>query len=481
MNVDLEILIARLRWPIASTRWWAMQELSALLLSPESKEEVEKQLLMELVRCRLEAETLEVICIFWMAARQGFAPPSNFASIVSHPSLLAALLLSDMGRTLSMAPNPPLQIAPENFIEPEKFRQIQGVDVPRTYLTRLSRLQRETELPFVAQCAFEWARTGDTYPMAPMQGDLAYFVRPVGDGMAGAFANRAMLRMLTAYQRTLGVARIYWGMPQEAALSFAVDALPVDPTLAFLRPVRPSWLPALGNRATADSASVETFIRSAITSLAASESKATLLALVSPVYVDNQEIVELSVVRWRRWGATAVDARGLAARFFDRQKHWGYGICRSPDLGMTTFLPTADLESVLDHDANAAPMAAVYGFDRIGYLQRDLYPTRLYYPVTTGLDSPLTVAPRGAELQISCANRPIATASYWNTAWSPVHPAAMSGFCGTALVGTADSLQAQSEPPPDGHFYLWQVRRLRRANGHEPFVAGEPECGVLFI
>ncbi|NIE59781.1 MULTISPECIES: multidrug DMT transporter permease [unclassified Burkholderia] len=481
MSLDLEILIARLRWPIASTRWWAMQELAALLLSPETQEEVEKQLMMELARCRLEAETVEVICVFWMAARQGYTPPSNFASIVSHPSLLAALLLSDMGRMLSTAPNPPLEMVPEHFKAPARFRELQGFDVPPIYFTRLAQLERESGLPFVRQCAFEWSRTEGVYPNAPLQGDLAFFVRPVGDGMAGAFAARAMLRMLTAYQRTLDVARAYGSMPDEAAVHFAVDALPVDPTLAFLRPVRPSWLPALGKQVTADSTSVETFIRSALTSLAAAEPKAVLLSLVSPTYADDKEIVELSVVRWRRWGATAVDARDLAARFFDRQKHWGYGTCQSPGWGMTTFVPVADLESVLDHDANAAPMAAVYGFDRIGYLQRDLYPTRLYYPVATGLDSRLTVEPRGGELQISSANGPIATASYWNAAWSPVHPAAMCGFCGTALVGTADSLQAQSEPPPDGHFYLWQVSRLQRSNGHEPFVAGEPECGVLFI
>ncbi|MFG7159721.1 multidrug DMT transporter permease [Burkholderia pseudomallei] len=479
MSLDLEILIARLRWPIASTRWWAMQELAALLHSAETQEEVEKQLMMELVRCRLEAETVEVICVFWMAARQGYTPPSNFASILSHPSLLAALLLSDMGRMLSTAPNPPLEMVPEHFKAPARFRELQGFDVPSIYLTRLAQLERESGLPFVRQCAFEWSRTEGAYPNAPLQGDLAYFVRPVGDGMTGAFATRAMLRMLTAYQRTLDVARAYWTMPDEAAVHFVVDALPVDPTLAFLRPVRPSWLPALGKQVTADSTLVETFIRSAVASLAATAPNAVLLSLVSPTYVDNQEIVELSVVRWRRWGAPAIEARNLAARFFDRQTQWGYGACQSPDWGITTYVPTADLESVLDHDVKAAPMAAVYGFDRIGYLQRDLYPERLYYPVVTSFDGPLTVEPRGGELQISCATGPIATASYWNAGWSPVHPTAMSGFCGTALVGTADSLQAQSEPPPDGHFFLWRVSRLRRSNGHEPFVAGEPDYGVV--
>ena len=130
-----------------------------MLLSAETQEEVEKQLMMELVRCRLEAETVEVICVFWMAARQGYTPPSNFASILSHPSLLAALLLSDMGRMLSTAPNPPLEMVPEHFKAPARFRELQGFDVPSIYLTRLAQLERESGLPFVRQCAFEWSRT----------------------------------------------------------------------------------------------------------------------------------------------------------------------------------------------------------------------------------------------------------------------------------------------------------------------------------
>lgn len=479
MSEDLEMLVARLRWPIAMTRWWAMQELAALLLSPETHGAVSKRLLEEVTRCRLEAEAVEVLCIFWMAVKQGCGSLPDLVSALTRPSLLAALLLSDMELKLRRGPNPPLEMVPEDFEVPARFRDIQGIDVPRIYHTRLVQLERDTGLPFVSQCAFEWSRTEGAYPEAPIQGDLGYFIRPFGDGATGSFASRAMLRMMTAYQRTLDVARVFWGAPEEIVWPLAVAALPVDPTLAFLRPARPSWVPDLGNQVTADATSVKAFIGSMCDAMAVAQSGAVLLAFVSPVYVDSYEIVELSVVRWRQWGTAAVEACDLATRFYGRQERCDYGVCQAPEWGLTTFVPMAELEHVLDHETNAAPMAAVYGFNRIGYLQKDLYPSRLYYPIITGLDGKLTVEPMGSELKISAAHGPVATTCYWNAGWSPVHPAVMTGFSGTALVTTTDSLQAKGEPIPDMHFYLWRISRLRRSSGYEPFVADEPVCGVV--
>lgn len=63
--------------------------------------------------------------------------------------------------------------------------------------------------------------------------------------------------------------------------------------------------------------------------------------------------------------------------------------------GLATKVPTVDLERVLDNETKAAPMAVVYGFNRIGYLQKDLYPSRLYYPLVTGFDGGLVVEPMG--------------------------------------------------------------------------------------
>jgi hypothetical protein len=478
LSADLEILLTRFRWPVATTRWWAMQELAVLLVSEDLREPVSKRLLIELSRCRLEAEVVEVITIFWMAAKSGYIPPPDLASTLRYPSLPAALLLNDLGLGSDGMPNPPLVTVYRDFKAPAKFQEIQGTEVPRYLLSRLARLERDFGRPFVSQCGLEWAMTEAAYPEAPLQGDIDHFVRPFGEGFIGAFASRAMLRMLTAYQRTLEVARTIWGFPDDVARYFAEDALPLDPTLAFLRPDRPSWLPNLTEVATGDEASIEDSVNRMLSALSAAQPEAILLALESPIYVDSQTITELSLVRWRQWKSLPVDATKLAGRFYRRQERMEYGVFQASKWGLETILPPTTLDTVLDHETGAAPMAAVYGFNRIGYLQRDLYPSRFYYPVKTEGNEALSVKPAGAKLEVSTATESIATACYWNAGWGAVHPSGMSGLYGTALVATGN-LQAQTEAPPDGHFYLWKVTRLRRSNDYGPFSADEPLYGIV--
>ena len=63
---DLRMLIARLGWPSTSARWWAMQELAARLGESATKVETEYSLLQLLRSRKLEAEVVEVLCIFWI-------------------------------------------------------------------------------------------------------------------------------------------------------------------------------------------------------------------------------------------------------------------------------------------------------------------------------------------------------------------------------------------------------------------------------
>lgn len=479
MNVELELLVARVRWPIASTRWWAMQELSQLMQLPELRLAVSTRLLDELRNCRLESEVVEVLFIFWMAATRGYAPPSNLPEAVNRPSVLSSLLLDAMGLSSPQGPNPPLQVAPADFEVPSNFFNVQGSQVPRIYLTRLERLESYSGLPFVHQCGFEWDANRQAYPDAPLQGDLAYFIRPSGDGMTGAFTSRTMLRMLSAYQRTLAVAQHRWRAPEEIMRQFALDALPIDPTLAFLRPTRPSWLPPFGLHIGADSAAVEAFIRGAVHALQAEDSNAALLSLATPTYVSRDEFVELAVVRWRQWSTSAINSEALAARFRDRIDEGVFGQCKAGGLGVRTALPVLALDAVTDEESQAAPMAAVQGIDRLGYLQRDLYPERLYYPVVTGAHKNLSVEPMGDQLSISSELGQLATVHYWNSGWAPVHPASMGALCGTALVGARAMLQDMGEVSPLRHFYLWRLKRLKRSRGYGNFDA-EELTGTVF-
>lgn len=469
MNIELELLVSRLRWPIASTRWWAMQELSQLLLSTELGEAVSTRLLHQLRSCRLEAEVVEVLFIFWMATTRGYAPPPDLPEAVNLPSLLVSVLLDEMGLRSSQLLNPQLQVGPSDYAVPSNFFDIQGSKVPRIYLTRLERLESYSGLPFVRQCGFEWSGNQQAYPDAPFQGDLTYFIRPIGDGMTGAFPSRTMLRMLSAYQRTLAVAQEHWRAPGDLMRQFALEALPIDPTLAFLRPTRPPWLPLLGLHIGTDSASVEAFIRQTVQALEAKHDGSVLLALATPTYVSRDELVELSVVRWRQWAAAVIDANQLEARFRARIEEGELGRCKTQELGVRTALPVLTFDAVMDEESQATPMATIHGIDRLGYLQRDLYPERLYYPVVSGAHKNLSVEPVGDQLSISSDLGQLATVHYWNSGWAPVHPASMGALCGTALVGSKAMFQDMGEGSPLGHFYLWRLKRLKRPSGYGNF------------
>jgi hypothetical protein len=478
MNVELELLIVRFRWPVASARWWAMQELADLLVTPALRDQVLARLALELRECRLEAEAVEVLSIFWMAFQKGWMPPKDLADAVLRPSMLTERLLADMKLAAEAAVMPPLVAAPSDYRVSEEFERRQGRDVPLIHYSTVTRLKRRSGLPLVRQMAYEWDQSKDAYPDSPFQGDLAYFVRSAGDNGIGSFADRTSLRMITAFIRTLEVARSIWRAPDDLALCFARRALPLEPTFAFLRPSRPTWMPALSLAVAHDAGSISGFIVDAHAALEALEPQAALLALVTPLHVSNFEMVELTVVRWRRWGSKTFEASDLWERYAARQ-HRTYGDFDSDKWGLQSSISSLPLEQVVDEECNAAPMAAHLSMERIGYLQRDLFPERLFLPVVTGMTERLVAEPSGGTLGIKARGDAVATLSYWTAGWSPGHPSGTSGLVGTSLVGRLDGPQSELEDAPDGHFCLWRLTRLTRKHGYGAWEKNAPIIGVV--
>lgn len=240
---ELRILIARLGWPSTSARWWSMQELAARLGKAAIRDETEYALLQQLSSRKLEAEVVEVLCIFWMATQAyGYSPSLKLAESIPKSSILSDLLLESFG--MFAEDDEELEEAPDDFEIPQDFDGVQGSDLPRMFRTSMGELESRTGFPFVRQMAFEWAANRSAYPDAPFQGDPWHFSRPLGDGFIGQLSSRTALRAISAYLRTLAVAEEFWGMPTDRAEARALLALPVHPTLALLRPQRPVWFPA---------------------------------------------------------------------------------------------------------------------------------------------------------------------------------------------------------------------------------------------
>lgn len=384
MMDDLRILVARLGWPSTAARWWAMQELADRLGAPASKAATEAALLEFLGTRKLEAEVVEVLFVFWMAAQaHGYEASQKLAESIPKASVLSELLLESLGLWAD-TPDEGLEEAPEDFEIPQDFNGVQGADLPRMFFTSMTKLEAATQLPFVRQMAFEWSMNKGAYPDAPFQGDRWHFSRPLGEGFSGQISSRAALRMISAYHRTLAVAEEFWGMPPDRAEERALLALPVHPTLALLRPRRPAWFPGRTHFDGDDNAIGEA-VRSLIDQVQRDRPGDELMAFSSPVVMSLDRCVEVSVVRWAQASGSSVADEGLAEHLMDL---WRTGGLLASDfqepLGTTTVVESPAPHAIADEESRAWPLAKPLDFERLGYLQHDLYPGRLFLPAIPG-------------------------------------------------------------------------------------------------
>lgn len=478
---ELRILIARLGWPSMSTRWWTMQELAARLGETAVKAETESALL-ELLRSRkLEAEVVEVLFIFWMAAQgHGYSPAAELSESIPKPSLLSDLLVESLGLSVETG-DASLKEVPEDFDIPDDFDGVQGVDLPRIFRTSMNKLEVHTGLPFVRQMAFEWTENRATYPDAPYQGDPWHFNRPLGDGFIGQLSARAAIRSISAYLRALAVAKQFWNMPSEFADEESLLALPVHPTLALLRPRRPEWFPILTDF-DGDTEVVEAGIRALLARVEVARPGDELIAFNSPVVMSMEQCVEVSLVRWSQAAGSNVTDENLAAHLDDFWTHEQVlpSAGAYPLSTMTIIFPPT-LEALMDNDCKAWPLAGTLDYDRIGYLQHDLYPLRLFFPTVPGSHE-VEITPRDGQLEVKVDDQAVADFDYWNAGWGAARPRLFGGNCGTALIsrGTAYREGVGSESEPLRAFYLWQVRTLHRNSSHEEF-SETLVSGAMFV
>lgn len=478
---DVRILIARLGWPTPAGRWWCIQELATKLGDPETAAETEAALLKLLHSRKLEAEVVEILCIFWTAASaHDCAPNAKLPARTPKPSLLSNLFLEALGFA-AQALDADLKVAPKEFETPVDFDGVQGVDLARIFRTKLSKLERLTRLPLVRQMAFEWAQNQAAYPEAPLQGDFWHFARALGNGFVGPYSARAALRAISAYLRTLVVAEQLWGLPSNVVHHYSLMALPIHPTLAALRPSRPAWVPVQGDFCGAIS-SIEGILRDVVDRVAAERPGDELIAFSSPVEMTMARCVEVLLVRWIQAGDSEVAEQDLAVHLdsFWRDMPTLPSLPTKP-LDRKTWLGAVSVDQLLDGPSASLPLAGRMDFDRMGYLQLNLYPYRLFVPTLHGA-AQIEVRQVGTTLEFLEDERVVADYSHWNSGWGPVRPGALSGACGAALVsrGTTYREFPAAEEQVVRSFYLWQVRLLQRSNTHEAFDE-TLESGVFFV
>lgn len=479
---ELRILIARLGWPSTSARWWTMQELADRLGEHNMCAETEFALLQFLRSRRLEAEVVEVLCIFWMALKAyGYQPSSRLTESVPRSSILSDLLLVNMGLSISSRDGG-LEVVPDEFEIPQDFGGIHGADLPGIFLTTMDHLEKQTSFPFVTQMAFEWSTNQAAYPDVPVQGGPWHFSRLLGNDLVTQISSRTALRGLSAYLRTLDVAKKFWTMPTDRADIEALRAMPMHPTLAFLRPRRPAWFPGMTDY-DGDHASIEASILALVGRVQSARTGDELIAFSSPIVMSMERCVEVSFVKWSQTAGSKIADADLAEHLKD---FWtdGRGLSGAAPgaLSPTTLLPSPSIDQIIDHESKSWPLASLLGYDCWAYLQRDFYPGRLFLPTAPG-SAQVELTPNEGQVAIRVEDHAFADLLYWNAGWGDARPKQSDGNCGTALVCRTGGYLEGVRPTivETRSFYLWQVRTLQRGNSYDRTFNQTLETGAMFV
>ena len=466
----LQVLVERLRWPVPSVKWWVLQELATFLSTEQWRNRTEQALLEHLAACLLESEVVEVMAAFWLAKQRGYPGSDVIGKHVIAKSTLSSMMLADVAPSSLYQGqlSAELLLAPPGFEGPQDFRTAQGATVPLMYQSEMARWEMQTGLPLKAQYAFEWARS--LQRVGDEGHDWRYFYGHPSDQMTGQFFTLQSHRGRSAYLRTVLVAQRFWDMPNNYAEHIAMRALPFDPTLAWLRPVRPEWLAAWDQASRCDGTSTTAYLSRCIAQFNSAHSGNLLASLCFPVAMGEREWLELDCVLWAQWGDAELDPLALLAEQQDRRRA-GWSLGDGLDC-VTTYkiAPLVERQGV----SKAAPVVGGVLPFRYGVLHSDVEQRGWNVPLLSRAGAELVAAPSGTEVVFSVDETPIGRAGYWNVEWEPAHPAALKPFSGTFTALDVDGLAALFDTPPARTFYLWEAKRVKLKE-----VFGEPEVEVL--
>ncbi len=462
-QTEISLLLARLKWPLPGPKWWAMQELADLLANSYYQSQVEELLRSELMNCGFETEVVELLFVFWMAQFRGYVAQPVLPNYVRARSVLSSMLLYEITPEASSKGelSSPLLLAPQGFSPDDDFNAAQGHEVPRIFIHELNRLEEMSRFPFLAQYAFEWARSLVRVP--PRGHSIDYFLRGSQDGMTGQFVTQNSHRGRSAYLRTILVAKEFWDMPDSWVTQSSLLALPINPTLASMRSSKPPWLNDLGFPGPVTRESIEAFIRNTIYSCN-QRSEIILAALSFPIQFSENEIIDLNLTLWVQWRNVDVDVATLLS-----EDHSGYDweILESEGLSNWFTFKAKVIEELCDAAFYSAPVAGSLFRFRYGYLQTDIYSRGWYVPLCTR--SAVTAQPSSNKLKFVRDEIDLGETGYWNAGWAPCHPKDCGPFCGTYLILNKKHLPSFWDEPPTNYFYLWECKKIRREQSYREY------------
>ncbi|MGP3725262.1 hypothetical protein [Cereibacter sphaeroides] len=420
---SLELLIARLSWPVPVVRWRAARALRDLLNSQETRLDATHMLLRSIAAARCETECCAGLTVFLMAESHARPALEALRDTLRYPSILASLLFRHMYGEDGPDWQSSHSAFPSVYFEPEPFFiEHRTAHVPPILSTNLRSLERHANRPFMRQWAFEWQTLQDKTGV-PRSSYPHYFGRvdDVKGGFVGQYIQGQGELYRSAYLRTLAYAVDHWEMPRHIAEHYAMYVVPAVPGLFEIDPVpRPAWLGDIPERCAASPGDLEQLARQLID--ATRELKLRPMSLISPIVADVAEHGEFAITAHLvadDYSGDESDDNKMEIADFESA------------FNIEGDRPETPLDKYSDQrEGSTAPVCTSMLPQPYGYWQSHYFATGL--PVAASYVLPMGTRMRctrgGVELLYT--GRLVGTTSYWHDRWSPEYPREGNTRCG---------------------------------------------------
>ncbi|TNH05577.1 ATP-binding protein [Testudinibacter sp. TR-2022] len=415
----LKTLVSRLKLPIPSIKLWVIEQLSRLLIVQHPR--VEELLKEDLASRKQESESVEVLCVFFIAKSKGYACPNDLGHYIKARSTLSDLILTELVPTSKdfgkyVYPSTSfVSLTPNN----NRFEYYQGNHVPLVYYSLLQEEAQRTCLPFTAHYQNEWNNTFEYQPSAATTID--YFFNADRQRSTGQFYTQASHRGRSAYLRTIDLAKEFYGMPDSYAEYLSIPALPIEPAYTDLQPQKPKWLPAWNSQNSPNEANLINYVKEGLSNFTQTDDSNDLLAFSLPIRIDSNNWIDLTVVKV----STGIDL--------------------TPDMQVTECYGCFAVGNLLDkglfykfydgHIPETPTMAGTsYPSMRYGHWHSDLTSRGFYIPKCTIDGKKMVGSSSDGLFSYSIDGSQVGFSSFWYNDWQPIHPIGIRSFCGSYTV-----------------------------------------------
>ncbi|MGX9784449.1 P-loop domain-containing protein [Janthinobacterium lividum] len=426
-ELPLQLLVARLKSCVGTTRLWAIQELIGLLVSDKTRIVVEAELLAHMKTIKLDTELIEFLGLFCSARVEGFKFSREFD-------------VGDVGATLSEEYCDMLGfryarcsalVAPQGFRVSRDFFKVDGL--PGAIFADLKRLQNAIPFPVIHQANFEAMRLAE---VVYYDTSVRFYIGAEQGQMSGSMLTSATQVARTAYLRALSVACQVGGFPDEKSLDWSRCAIPFAPLFMGIKPSKPDfWSDVLGMFSQNESL-VPRKIFEEIVALAGT-AQLVLGALNVPIHVSENEfvLIEITLCAYQ----PEIDFDEVLTHLPSDSE---FSQLLVANLLADEGFYRCDRRPKVVSEARARRLAASFMVIPYAYLHREVFQRGVYLPVSYDEEEEFFVIPEDGGLSIVSADGHLGDVSYWNTEWSPAYWSLKGPGCGTVLTLQRDALHS---------------------------------------